>query len=146
MAGHHRPRGFQRTDRIADQVQRELATLVQFSMKDPRLGLVTIQHVKVSRDLSWADVYFTQLGQGREDGIEAEAVLQNAAGWLRGQLAKQIRLRTIPRLRFHYDDIPEQADHLSRLIRNARADDEARGEGTVGDDEDEYPVPGPDRD
>ncbi len=125
MSGHHRPRGFQRIDRVADQIQRELASLVQFGMKDPRLGMITIQHVKLSRDMAWADVYFTVLAKGRDEGRESEAVLANAAGWLRSQLAQEMKLRTVPKLRFHYDEIPEQADHVSRLIREARERDGA---------------------
>ena len=129
MPSHRRPQGFQRIDRIADQLQRELAALVQMRMKDPRLGMVTIQHVKVSKDLAWADVYFTLLGQGREDGLEAEQVLAGAAGWLRSELAGVMRLRTIPRLRFHYDETPEQADRVARLLQ----EDRQRGHRRPGD-------------
>ena len=128
MAAHRRPQGFQRIDRIADQLQRELAGLVQMRMKDPRLGMVTIQHVKVSKDLAWADVYFTLLGQGREEGLEAEQVLTGAAGWLRSQLAAVMRLRTIPKLRFHYDETPEQADRVARLLQEARQREHRHGD------------------
>lgn len=123
MTKHRRPQGFQRTDRIGDHIQRELASLIRFGMKDPRLGLVTIQQVKVARDLSWADVYFTLLGEGAEAGLEAEGVLSNAAGFLRSQLAKDLNTRTTPRLRFHYDKLPEEASRLSALIDQARAED-----------------------
>lgn len=123
MSRHRRPQGFQRTDRIGDYIQRELAELIRREVKDPRLGLVTVQQVRVARDLSWADVYFTLLGQDAEDGSEAEAVLSNAAGFLRSQLAKDLNTRTTPRLRFHYDQLPEQASRLSSLIDQARAED-----------------------
>ncbi|MGB1220340.1 MAG: 30S ribosome-binding factor RbfA [Alcanivoracaceae bacterium] len=125
MTRHRRPQGFQRTDRIADQLQRELARLFRFEMKDPRVGMVTVQDVKVSRDLSYADVYFTVLGEDAEQGRETEAVLVKAAGFLRSELAKVLNTRTTPKLRFHYDELPEQAIHMSQLIEQARASDSA---------------------
>src|SRR5690606_41581426 len=93
MSRHRRPQGFQRTDRIADQMQRELSRRLQFEMKDPRVHLATVQDVRVSRDLSFADVYFTLLGQGKEEGLVAEEVLQNAAGVFRCELAKTLHTR-----------------------------------------------------
>ena len=123
MSRHRRPQGFNRTDRVADQVQREISQLLQFELKDPRISLATVQDVTVSRDLSFADVYFTLLGQGEEEGKEAEQVLENAAGFLRSCLAKTLNTRTTPKLRFHYDPTPERAAEMSRLIDDARADD-----------------------
>ena len=123
MSRHRRPQGFNRTDRIADQIQRELSRLLQFEMKDPLLNLATIQDVTVSRDLSFADVYFTLLGKGEEEGAEAEAVLVKASGFLRSSLAQSLNTRTTPKLRFHYDMTPERAAHLSQLIDEARAED-----------------------
>ena len=123
MSRHRRPQGFNRTDRIADQIQRELSRLLQFEMKDPRVNLATIQDVCVSRDLSFADVYFTLLGKGEEEGAEAEEVLVKASGFLRSSLAQSLNTRTTPKLRFHYDMTPERAAHLSQLIDEARAED-----------------------
>ena len=125
MSRHRRPQGFNRTDRIADQIQRELSRLLQFELKDPRVHLATVQDVKVSRDLSFADVYFTLLGQGADAGVEAEAVLSGAAGFLRSSLAQTLNTRTTPKLRFHYDETPERAAQLSRLIDDARAEDKS---------------------
>lgn len=129
MSRHRRPQGFQRTDRIADQIQRELSRLLQFELKDPRISLATVQDVRVSRDLGFADVYFTLLGQSAEDGHAAEDVLQHAAGFLRSELAKTLNTRTTPRLRFHYDELPERASRLSALIDQARAADRADESG-----------------
>ncbi|HBC17502.1 MAG TPA: 30S ribosome-binding factor RbfA [Alcanivorax sp.] len=123
MSRHRRPQGFNRTDRIADQIQRELSRLLQFEMKAPRVNLATIQDVTVSRDLSFADVYFTLLGKGEEEGAEAEEVLVKASGFLRSSLAQSLNTRTTPKLRFHYDMTPERAAHLSQLIDEARAED-----------------------
>ena len=127
MSRHRRPQGFNRTDRIADQIQRELSRLLQFEMKDPRVNLATIQDVTVSRDLSFADVYFTLLGKGEEEGAEAEAVLVKASGFLRSSLAQSLNTRTTPKLRFHYDTTPEHAAEISRLIDDARAEDRELG-------------------
>ncbi len=123
MSRHRRPSGFQRTDRVADQIQRELSRLLQFELKDPRVGLVTVQDVTVARDLAFADVYFTLLGEGEDAGLEAEKVLSGAAGFLRTALAQSLNTRTTPRLRFHYDKTPERASELSKLIDEARAED-----------------------
>lgn len=123
MSRHRRPQGFDRTDRIADQIHRDLSELFQFEVKDPRVGMVTVQHVKVSRDLSWADVYFTVIGESVEHGRETEQVLQRMDGFLRTRLAAGLNIRQTPRLRFHYDEIPAQAERLDTLIREARAED-----------------------
>ncbi len=136
MSRHRRPQGFQRTDRIADQIQRELARVLRFEMKDPRVDMVTIQDVRVSRDLSFADVYFTLLGQDADAGTEAEAVLGGAAGFLRSALAQTLNTRTTPRLRFHYDLTPENASRLSQLIDEARAEDRAQSPDQEDQDHD----------
>jgi len=132
MSRHRRPQGFNRTDRIADQMQRELSRLLQFEMKDPRVHLATVQDVRVSRDLSFADVYFTLLGQDAEQGVVAEEVLQHAAGFFRSELAKTLNTRTTPKLRFHYDHTLEHASRMSVLIDQARASD--TDAGSAGDD------------
>lgn len=123
MTRHRRPQGFQRTDRIADHIQRELARLFREQMKDPRVGNITVQDVRVSRDLGWADVYFTLLGENDEAGRAAEQVLTGAAGFLRSELAQVLNTRTTPKLRFHYDELPEQASAISALINQALAED-----------------------
>lgn len=126
MSRHRRPQGFKRTDRIGDHLQRELATLIRTEVKDPRLGMVTIQEVRVSRDLSWADVYFTLLGvEETAESLESQDILNNAAGFLRTCIAKDLNTRTTPRLRFHYDHLPEEASRMEMLIREARAKDKA---------------------
>lgn len=126
MSRHRRPQGFKRTDRIGDHLQRELATLIRTEVKDPRLGMVTIQEVRVSHDLSWADVYFTLLGvEETAESLASQDILNNAAGFLRTCIAKDLNTRTTPRLRFHYDHLPEEASRMEMLIREARAKDEA---------------------
>ncbi len=115
-----------RAARVADQIQRDLAVLLQREMKDPRLGIVTVSAVEVSSDLQNAKVFVTFLGkeepQEIEDGIE---VLSHAAGFLRSQLAKSIRMRSVPALRFFYDKSISEGQKMSSLIEQAISSDEA---------------------
>lgn len=98
---------------------------MQTEVKDPRVGMVTINEVKVSRDLAFADVYFTMLGEA--DHRAAEAALTNAAGFLRSQLARILTARTTPRLRFHYDESIENGERMSKAIDAARKRDRELG-------------------
>ncbi|HVL02639.1 MAG TPA: 30S ribosome-binding factor RbfA [Dongiaceae bacterium] len=124
----HHSRGFSRTERIADQIQRDLALLLQREIKDPRVRLPTISGVKVSKDLSYADVYITFMAIGDSDKVkEALTVLDNASGLLRSLLSKSIKLRVMPRLRFHYDQTIVEGPRISALINAAVAEDKARG-------------------
>lgn len=110
----------QRVNRIADQIQKELAQLLQFEMKDPRIGFATISGVNVSRDLSWADVHVTFLDKNTESECkEALAALEKASGFLRTRLSKAIQLRMTPRLRFHYDGTALEGARISALIDKA---------------------------
>ena len=112
---HH---DFSRTDRIGQQIHRELAILVRDELKDPRLGMVTIQAVKVARDLSHAKVYFTILDEQGERK-ESTKLLNTASGFLRKMLSQRIKLRTTPQLKFVYDESIEYGSHLSALIEEA---------------------------
>ena len=112
---------FNRGDKVAGLIAREIAVLVQQDLRDPRLDLVTICDVRVSRDLSFADVYFTVLP--KEKFTEAEQVLSGAAGFLRKELSTRIKLRRIPKLRFHYDETIDSGARLSAAIDNATAKD-----------------------
>ncbi|ANF56070.1 30S ribosome-binding factor RbfA [Halotalea alkalilenta] len=113
-------REFTRTDRVAEQLKQELALLVQREVKDPRLGMVTISDAKVSRDLGYADVYFTLLGENDVVRVrENLEILKRASGFLRSQVARRMKLRHVPELRFHYDESVARGDQLSRLIERA---------------------------
>jgi ribosome-binding factor A len=121
-------REFSRTDRIADQIQKDLATLIRTEVKDPRVGMVTVNDVNVARDLGYADVYVTllTLDENNADSPEVKEslkVLNAAAGFLRSQLGKMIKLRTIPQLRFHFDSSVGEGRRLDSLINKARAKD-----------------------
>ena len=113
---------FNRTDRIAQMIQRELALLIQKEVKDPRLpGLITVSAAKVSKDLSHAKIYFTVFNG---NPAEAETVLNAAASYLRSALAKISTLRTVPKLHFVHDISIEYATKLGRLIDRVNPRDE----------------------
>ncbi|MFM9271536.1 30S ribosome-binding factor RbfA [Halomonas elongata] len=129
-------REFKRTDRVADQLQKELAVLIQREIKDPRLGMVTVSGVEVSRDLGYADVHVTLLGEQDAERIkENMAVLKRAAGFLRSQIARRIKLRHVPELRFHYDESVVRGQRLSSLIDEAVANDRDRRDDEPEGDE-----------
>lgn len=111
-----------RQSRLAEQIRRELSNVVQMEMRDPRMGMVTISAVELSRDYSVAKVYFTVLEDDKID--ESKKVLEGSAGFLRKHLASQMSMRSLPRLTFAYDESIERGRHLSALIDNARAKDE----------------------
>ena len=120
-------REFKRTDRVADQLQKELAVLIQREVKDPRLGMVTVSGATVSRDLGYADIYVTLLGEQDPERIKENLqVLERAAGFLRSQIAQRIKLRHVPELRFHFDESVVRGQHLSSLIDEAVSSDRAR--------------------
>lgn len=112
---------FARTDRVAQQIQRELAELVRLEINDPRVRLVTITGVEVAGDYSHAKVFFTRL-----DGKHAEAQqgLERASGFLRSRLAHSLKLRVMPQLHFVYDASVERGSRLSQLIDQAVASDQ----------------------
>ena len=112
------PKEFSRTRRVGEQMQRELAQLIQQEIKDPRVGMVTVSGVNVSRDLSLARIYVSLLDDDKNTD-EVLAVLQKASGFLRRELGKSMSLRTIPSLQFIYDDSIERGNRLSRLIDDA---------------------------
>ncbi|RDB42613.1 30S ribosome-binding factor RbfA [Halomonas sp. DQ26W] len=127
-------REFKRTDRVGDQLQKELAVLIQREVKDPRLGMVTVSGVTVSRDLGYADVHVTLLGEEDPERIrENLKVLKQAAGFLRSQVARRIKLRHVPELRFHYDESVVRGQRLSSLIDEAVSRDRARNAAEDGE-------------
>jgi ribosome-binding factor A len=130
-----------RAQRIADQIQREIAVLIQLEVSDPRVGMVSVTGVDVSNDLAHAKIYITVLNSlagdeqinadtlsepGVLDQLEIEEnlkALKKAAGFLRTLLAKRLRLRVVPKLQFYYDSSIEQGQRLSDLIDDALAAD-----------------------
>ena len=111
-------REFNRTDRVGAQLQRELADLIGNELGDNRLKMVTVQEVRVVRDFSHATVFFTILGN-LLDRKETSSVLNGAAGYLRRELGRRVRMRTVPQLHFQYDESVERGARLSELIDEA---------------------------
>jgi ribosome-binding factor A len=119
---------FSRTRRIGEQMQRELATLIQQEIQDPRLGMVTVSAVEVSRDLAHAKVFITVLDDQQQDIAASLDVLNRASGFLRHELGRRMTLRTVPALRFVYDESMARGNELSRLIDEAVKSDKQRDE------------------
>ena len=120
-------RDFPRTRRVADQIQRELATLIRDEIRDPRVGSVTVSEVEVTRDMAHARVYMTVLGAAADESETAAEVLNGAAGYLRRELGRRMKLRTVPALHFFHDTSFDRGAELTRLIDEAVADDRERG-------------------
>jgi ribosome-binding factor A len=106
-----------RSFRISDQIQRDLAELIR-ELKDPRVGMATINAVEVTPDYAHAKVFFSVL---IGDPAESELALNEAAGFLRNGLFKRLQIHTVPTLHFHYDRTIERAAELSSLISKANA-------------------------
>ena len=106
-------RGF----RVADQIQRDVAELIR-DLKDPRIGMVTVNAVEVTPDYAHATILFSLL---IGDSTECEIALNEAAGFLRNSLFKRLQIHTVPTLHFVFDRTTERAAELSLLIRQANA-------------------------
>lgn len=115
-----------RTRRVAEQLQRELAEAIRDEIRDPRVGSVTVSGVEVARDLAHARVYMTVLGEDSHTSTEAAGVLNGAAGFLRRELSRRVRLRTVPALTFIHDPSFDRAARLSSLIDSAIDEDQGR--------------------
>lgn len=118
-------REFSRTDRVGSQVQRELASIIGNELDDPRLGMLTIQEVRISKDFSHAKVYYTSLGSSLET-LEIQRILKEAAPFLRHELGRKVNMRTTPELRFVHDESVERGEKLSSLIEAAVKSDAAK--------------------
>ncbi len=110
---------YSRSHRVAEQMQRELADLLQFEVKDPRVGMVTITAVEVTGDMAHAKVFYS--AAKASDSIQKG--LEKSSGFLRTQLAKRMLLRTIPQLHFVYDESIDVGIKMAQLIEAARASD-----------------------
>ena len=106
-----------RTERIADRIYEELATILLTGVSDPRLSAATITTVRVDRELAFASIYVSSL-EGSEAADEILSGLEHAKGFLRRELSQRIQLRSFPRLRFYWDSTPEQADHIEKLLNS----------------------------
>lgn len=127
------PREFKRSERVAGQLRRELASLVQREVQDPEVGFVSISDVEVSRDLSHARVWVTVF-RSEEAAVSIRA-LNRAAGFLRRRLGETLRMRSVPELRFQHDASVETGQRMDRLIDDAIAADRSSAAGDGEEDD-----------
>ncbi len=118
-----------RSERVADLIQREVAEMLVKSIKDPRIGFVTITKVTVSEDCRFAKVYFSVAGTLAERESSGKG-LDSAKGYIRKELGRRLRLRYTPEIVFQFDPSIEYAIHMEEVIRNIH-----RGEEPNGDEE-----------
>jgi len=104
-----------RLKRIEDRVRQEISEMLIHEINDPRLHQVFITDVKVDRELAFADVYVSAV-EGASRSAEILAGLESASGFLRRALSARVEIRAFPRLRFHWDPTPENADHIEKLL------------------------------
>jgi ribosome-binding factor A len=108
-----------RLERIADRIRQELSEMLIREISDPRLHQIFITDAKVDRELAYADIYVSAI-EGETRSAEIIAGLEHASGFLRRELSARVELRTFPRLRFHWDPTPENADHIERLLASLK--------------------------
>lgn len=130
-------RDFSRQTRVADYLRRDLSLLIQREVRDPRLTMVSVTEVEVSRDLSHAKVYVTILGcEDKASSEEPLKALNGAAGFLRSMIAKSTTWRTTPALRFVYDESVSRGSYLSSLIDTAVKEDSLHEQSPEDDNSD----------
>lgn len=114
-----------RTQRIADRIREELSEMLIQEVSDPRLEGISVTDVKVDRELAFADVFVSAL-EGASRSKDILNGMEHASGYLRHELSQRIELRTMPRLRFHWDPTFERAEKIERLIASLHAEEEQR--------------------
>ena len=115
---------------MADHLRREIAALIQFELRDPRVGMVSITDVEVSRDLGHAKVFYTAVGKDSpQEAEEVTDALNKAAGFMRSRLSRDSAMRTVPRLRFGFDASVGRGRHMEDLIDRAVALNGGAGHG-----------------
>jgi len=122
------PREFNRSERVAGQLRRDLARLIQQEIKDPEVGFVSLSDVEVTRDLSHAKVFITVFDP--EKAKESLKALRRASTFLRHRLGQELRLRHVPELHFVHDDSVERGSHIDDLITKALNADQVHHESS----------------
>jgi ribosome-binding factor A len=109
-----------RLQRIADRIRLEISEMLIREINDPRLKQIFITDVKIDKELAYADVYVSAI-EGLSRSKDVLAGLESASGFIKRTLASRIELRAFPRLRFHWDVTPENADHIEKILAELRA-------------------------
>jgi ribosome-binding factor A len=116
-------REYARTDRVGQQIQKEIAVILMREIKDPRLSMTTVSSVEVTRDLAYAKVFVTFFSDTEEEINASLEVLTEAEGYIRSLLGKRLRARIMPHLRFVYDSSMAEGVRMSALVDKAVASD-----------------------
>ena len=128
---------YSRTSRVAQQIQKELARIIQQEVKDPRIGMATISGVDVTRDLAYAKVFVTFLTIGEQTNDESLEGLNAASGYIRRLLGKAMRLRIVPEIRFCFDETLTEGLRISEMVSSAVKVDKSKLEESGRREEDE---------
>lgn len=108
-----------RLQRIADRIRQELSEMLIRELNDPRLKLIYVTDVKIDKELAYADIYVSAI-EGVSRSKDVLAGLESASGFIRRTLASRVELRAFPRIRFHWDVTPENADHIEKILAELR--------------------------
>ena len=131
-------REYARTDRVGQQIQKEIAVILMREIKDPRLSMTTVSAVEVTRDLAYAKVFVTFFNDNADEIKASLEVLAEAEGYIRSLLGKRLRARIMPHLRFIYDSSMSEGVRMSALVDQAVASDKgAEASEDIVDDESE---------
>jgi ribosome-binding factor A len=122
-----------RSDRLAGEIRDEVARMVASDLKDPRLGFITVTRVELTQDLRYARVYVGALGEDATG--DSLAILRKAAGFVRREIGRRLRVRFAPEIDFRYDRGLEATERVARVL----AEEEAQGRGAREDEEPEEP-------
>ena len=120
-----------RASRVAQRIKEEMSTMLLVELSDQRLDSVFVTHVKVDRELAYANIFVSAL-EGVSRSEEILEGFRSAAGYIRRKLAQSLDLRSFPQLRFHWDPVPENADRIDKLLASLHKDEEEES----GPDED----------
>lgn len=113
-----------RPNRLAETLKEEISQLIRVELKDPRIGFVTLTSVDVADDLAHAKVYVSVLGT-EDEGKAALEALNRAAGFVRSEIGKRIRLRHVPAIVFKYDPSIQHGAHIAKLLRDVGVSDDS---------------------
>ncbi|MEI6895190.1 MAG: 30S ribosome-binding factor RbfA [Colwellia sp.] len=130
-------REYARTDRVGQQIQKEIAIILMREIKDPRLSMTTVSAVEVTRDLAYAKIFVTFFNDNQDEIKASLEVLADAEGYIRSLLGKRLRARIMPHLRFIYDSSMSEGVRMSALVDQAVASDKGKGTASKDVDNDE---------
>jgi ribosome-binding factor A len=111
-----------RLQRISDRIRQELSEMLLKEINDPRLAQIFVTDVTVDRELAYANIYVSAV-EGASRSKEILEGLESASGFLRRELSARVELRAFPRLRFHWDPTPENAEHMERLFQQIKEEE-----------------------